>query len=310
MQLSPQFQGKGRNRLGLPGWEHNMVAWARRWEKASVVDPVANQYCQIPEREVSTDTSCDEPSLKLLSFNIQVGIKTSAYRQYLTKGWKHVFPHENRFKNLRRIGRVVGEYDLVALQEIDGGSIRSGFVNQVEYLAQAAHFPYWYAQLNRDLGPIAQHGNGLLSRIALSGLEDHKLPGALPGRGAMIVRVPYAGDELVVVMLHISLGDRSRQRQLAYIAEQISHERQVVVMGDMNTHASQLMDHSPLKSLDLTTAEATSHTYPAWQPSQTLDHILVSPNLAISQHQVLTNRISDHLPIAVEVTARKRPLIQ
>ena len=310
MQLSPQFRGKGRNRLGFPKWGHSMAALARRWEKASLVDAVVNQYCQMPERDVSLAMGSDEVSLKLLSFNIQVGIKTTAYRHYLTKGWKHVLPHENRFKNLRRVGSLVGEYDLVALQEIDAGSIRSGFVNQVEYLAQAAHFPYWYAQLNRDLGPIAQHGNGLLSRLALSGLEDHKLPGALPGRGAMFVRVPFAGDELVVVMLHLSLGGRSRQRQLAYIAEQIAHERQVVVMGDMNTHAAQLMDHSPLKSLDLTTAEATAPTYPAWQPSQTLDHILVSPNLAISQHQVLSDRISDHLPIAVEVTARTRPPLQ
>jgi endonuclease/exonuclease/phosphatase family metal-dependent hydrolase len=248
--------------------------------------------------------------LKLLSFNIQVGIKTSAYREYFTRGWKHLLPHGSRSENLRSIGEVIQDYDLVGLQEIDGGSIRSGFVNQVEYLAQLAGFPYWYAQLNRDLGPIAQHGNGVLSRIEPRGLEDHKLPGVIPGRGAVFLRVPYAGDELVVVMLHLSLGERSRRRQLAYVAEQVAHERQVILMGDMNTHMSRLLESSPLKGLDLQPAEIESPTYPAWEPSLALDHVLVSSNLVIKDFKVLDCLASDHLPIAVEVAARAKPALQ
>lgn len=287
-----------------------MFSWGRRQDRASAVDPVANLNAPAPESNPVLDKSQADAPLKLLTFNIQVGIRTTAYRQYLTKGWKHLLPHESRIKNLHRIARVVGEYDLVALQEVDGGSLRSGFVNQVEYLAQLARFPYWYAQLNRDLGPLAQHGNGLLSRVQPRGLEDHKLPGAIPGRGAVIARLPYAGDELVVVMMHLSLGERSRRRQLAYIAEQIAHERQVVVMGDMNTPVRQLLDDSPLKDLNLLPAENQSPTYPAWRPELALDHVLVSPNLRINDYQVLGCCISDHLPIAVEVAAAERPTLQ
>ena len=152
--------------------------------------------------------SAEATSLKLLSFNIQLGIRTSRYRQYVTKGWKHLLPHSRQAGNLERIARVVAGYDLVALQEIDGGSLRSGFVNQVEYLASKAGFPYWYAQLNRDLGPLAQHGNGLLAKAPPWGLEDHKLPGAIPGRGAIVVRVRCRGKGILVVLLHLSLGAR------------------------------------------------------------------------------------------------------
>lgn len=289
-----------------------MISWARRAERASVVDPVANQPLanMLDQRRAQADDRTDLAPLKLLSFNIQVGIKTSAYRQYFTKGWKHVLPHESRAKNLNRIANLVSDYDLVGLQEIDGGSLRSGFVNQVEYLSQVAGFPYWYAQLNRDLGPLAQHGNGLLTRIQPRGLEDHKLPGVIPGRGAVFVRLPYAGDEIVVVMLHLSLGKQSRHRQLAYIAEQVAHERQVIIMGDMNTPVSQLLDESPLKRLNLQPAEQVGPTYPAWQPSMALDHVLVSENLVIRDYKVLNCRVSDHLPIAVEVSARERPALQ
>lgn len=309
MQGSTQFRGKGNSRLRLPGRELNMMSWARRAERASVVDPVANQRLAnlVDTKDISAEPVAP---LRLLSFNIQVGIKTSAYRHYVTKGWKHVLPHESRAKNLKRIANLVGDYDVVSLQEIDGGSIRSGFVNQVEYLSHAAEFPYWYAQLNRDLGPFAQHGNGLLSRIQPRGLEDHKLPGVIPGRGAVFVRLPYAGDEIVVVMLHLSLGKQSRERQLAYVAEQVAHERQVIVMGDMNTPMSQLLEESPLKRLNLQPIEKAAPTYPAWEPSQALDHVLVSSNLVINDYQVLDHRISDHLPIAVEVAARERPAIQ
>lgn len=282
-----------------------MMSWARRTARASVVDPVANQPLASLLATIKTPAEPVKP-LRLLSFNIQVGIKTSAYRQYFTKGWKHVLPHESRERNLRKVAKLVSDYDLVGLQEIDGGSLRSGFVNQVEFLSHAADFPYWYAQLNRDLGPFAQHGNGLLSRIQPCGLEDHKLPGMIPGRGAVFVRLPYAGEEIVVVMLHLSLGKQSRQRQLAYIAEQVAHERQVIIMGDMNTQMSQLLNDSPLKRLNLQPVDDVRPTYPAWQPSQALDHVLVSSDLVIKDYRVLNCRLSDHLPIAVEVTARTR----
>ena len=63
--------------------------------------------------------------LRLLSFNIQVGISTEKYRHYLTRGWQHLLPHNGRAGNLQKIGNLLGDFDLVALQEADGGSERS-----------------------------------------------------------------------------------------------------------------------------------------------------------------------------------------
>lgn len=74
--------------------------------------------------------------LRLLSFNIQVGINTERYRHYVTRSWQHLLPHAGRTLNLQRIAGLLADFDLVALQEVDGGSLRSGFVNQVERLAQ------------------------------------------------------------------------------------------------------------------------------------------------------------------------------
>ena len=242
--------------------------------------------------------------LRLLSFNIQVGIKTSRYRQYLTKGWKHVLPNFSRQQNLQRIADVVAGYDFVALQEVDGGSLRSGFVNQVEYLAARAGFPHWYAQLNRDLGPLAQHGNGLLTRVRPLSLEDHKLPGLIPGRGAIVARLPCQGEEILIVLLHLSLGGVSRQAQLAYVRELICGEDHAVVMGDMNGHLARLLSRSPLKHSPLRSAAPPKPTWPAWSPALALDHVLVTPGIRVDDHAVLDCHLSDHRPVAVTLTPR------
>ncbi len=280
-----------------------MPAWSRRAEgRCKSVSAAINIHSIHQVRKAAL-----EP-LRFLTFNIQVGIKTSGYGEYLTKGWKHVLPHVDRTDNLRRIADLVAEYDVVALQEIDGGSIRSGFVNQVEYLADRAQFPYWYTQLNRDLGPFAQHGNGLLSRIRPIEMEDHKLPGTIPGRGAIVVRLPWADEQVLLVLLHLSLGDRSRQQQLEYVRELIINEPCVVVMGDMNSHLSELLFNSPLADTGLMPAERVDPTYPSWRPSLALDHVLVSPGINIREYEVLDCRLSDHRPIAVtlDLTGEKR----
>jgi len=283
-----------------------MLAWAKRGDNRLAIDPEVNIHphhepLHAGSKEMRGAAGEGERGLRFLTYNIQVGIRTSRYRHYFTKGWKHVLPHESRNHNLRRIADVVSDYDFVALQEIDAGSIRSGFINQVEYIADRAGFPYWYTQLNRDLGPFAQHGSGLLSRIAPDGMEDHRLPGAIPGRGAIVVRLPYADTSVLVVLLHLSLGARSRKLQLDYVKRLIDGESHVVVMGDMNSHLANLLFNSPLAETDLRPAESVLPTYPSWQPALALDHILVSPSLSIREYDVLDCRLSDHRPISVTV---------
>ena len=238
--------------------------------------------------------------LKLLSFNIQVGINTQRYHHYLTRGWQHLLPHARRQQTLGQIAQLLSDFDVVALQEVDGGSIRSGFVNQVEHLARESQFPYWYQQLNRNLGRFAQHSNGFLSRYQPQLLEDHKLPGMLPGRGAILTSFGQGPDSLLVVMMHLALSTRTRASQLAYIRERIADHSHVVLMGDMNTHAEDLLERSPLKGSNLHTASLPG-TYPSWKPARVLDHILLSPSLDIEQVDVLPQAISDHLPVAMHI---------
>lgn len=237
--------------------------------------------------------------LRLLSFNIQVGISTSAYHHYLTRCWKHLLPHRERQLNLQRVAGMLDDFDLVALQEVDGGSLRTRQINQVEQLARMARFPYWYQQLNRNLAPFAQHSNGLLSRIPLSLIEDHPLPGPA-GRGAILLRIGQGNDAVAVVMMHLALGTRVRNLQLAYVRELLQDYRHYVLMGDLNTQVDELLYRSPLRSLDLQAPQLQA-TFPSWKPQRCLDHILLSPDLQVAHSTVVDQPISDHLPVATEL---------
>jgi endonuclease/exonuclease/phosphatase family metal-dependent hydrolase len=267
----------------------------RRWtseRRVAICDPRVNPACT--HHGLPADGT-----LRLLSFNIQVGNSTLGYHHYLTRGWQHLLPHRGRGANLQRIGQILADYDLVALQEADGGSLRSSYVNQVEQLARLGAFPYWYQQLNRNLGKFAQHSNGVLSRLQPTALEDHPLPGP-PGRGAILMRFGEGSDALVVVMMHLALGAKTRALQLGYIRELIGGYRHQVLMGDMNTHANDLLERSALRDLGLL-APQVAPTFPSWRPQRCLDHILISPELTLGNVGVLPLPVSDHLPVAVEI---------
>jgi endonuclease/exonuclease/phosphatase family metal-dependent hydrolase len=246
------------------------------------------------------ETTTHGQRIRLLSYNIQVGIASTRFRHYLTESWKHVLPHAQIYDNLTHIARAIVDFDIVALQEADAGSLRSSFINQTEFLARKAGFPFWHHQTNRRIGKLAHHSNGLLSRYRPTQIHDHKLPG-LPGRGLMVIRYGHADNPLVLLILHMALGRRARQRQFQYVARIVNRYQHVVVMGDLNCQPDSDEMRFLLSATDLCEPCHGLKTFPSWRPARTLDHILISTTLAVRDVHVLQHLLSDHLPIAMEI---------
>jgi len=255
------------------------------------------------ENKTSTTqmSSVTGTTIKLLSFNIQVGIASTRPHHYVTQSWKHLLPHAKQFQNLDQISDIISDYDIVGLQEVDGGSLRSANINQTAYLAEKAQYPYWYHQTNRRLGRIAQHSNGMLSKFDPLDIVEHKLPGPIPGRGAMIVRFGDEANPLVIVMLHLALGRKARMTQLEYISQIVHTYDHVVVMGDMNCQADSDEMQSLMNTIGLHAPAGSLNTFPSWRPNKKLDHILVSPSLTVTNFSVVDAICSDHLPISMEI---------
>ncbi len=266
---------------------------------------IHSEHIPVPAKQVNTGEK-----LRILSFNIQTGISTEKYHHYLTKAWKHVLPHPKRFRNLDRIAELVRDYDLVGLQEVDAGSLRCGFINLTEYVARRSDFPFWYDQTNRKLGGVAKHAIGMLSRFQCSEIIEHRLPGPIPGRGALSMRFGQGEDALLVMIIHLALGKRARLQQLDYIAEQMSDTKHVILMGDMNFHSeSDEMEFLIERTLMKEPIHGL-HTWPSWRPRKSIDHILVSPTVQVDHVRVLDFPVSDHLPISMEVTLPQSVVIR
>ncbi|WP_455207073.1 endonuclease/exonuclease/phosphatase family protein [Kaarinaea lacus] len=239
--------------------------------------------------------------IRLLSYNIQVGIGSISYRHYVTAAWKHVLPHAQIYENLHKIAHAISGFDIVALQEVDAGSLRSSFINQAEFLASHAGFPFWYHQTNRKIANIARHSNGVLSKFKPSEVSDYKLPGFLPGRGVMVVRYGHPDNPLILLIVHLALSKRARMRQLEFISEIVNCYEHVVVMGDLNCQPNSRELQQLLNTTNLCEPIHGLKTFPSWRPQRTIDHILASPSLEIYDVHVLDHLLSDHLPIAMEI---------
>jgi len=242
-----------------------------------------------------------ETRLRVLTLNIQVGLQTAHYGHYVTGAWRHVLPSRKVLSNLDRIAELASEFDLVALQEADAGSLRTAQLNQVEYLARKAGLTHWQAGVNRNLRPFAQHCLGFLSRLPLDDVEHHTLPGRVPGRGALAATVTPPGHQaLRVVVTHLALSRSSRKQQLEYLAGLVPRDRELILLGDLNCDLPELLTHTPLGAIGLQPVSGAP-TFPSWKPQRRLDHVLATPGLRVAHSHVVPTPLSDHLAVAAEL---------
>lgn len=249
--------------------------------------------------------------LRLLSFNAHVGISASGLQDYLRSTWKHFLPFSGRLENLDRVADFISQFDVVGLQEMDAGSMRSQFIDLTEYLSRRAGFPHSFTRVNRDLGALAKHSMGLLTRMEPARVTMHRLPSPIPGRGAIEAQFSLGGDDsLVLFLVHLALGRRARAAQLDYVAEQIAHAPHAIVMGDFNCHPESQEMRQLIRKTGLMDPVPTPATYPSWDPQRVFDHILLTPDLGVSEMRVYNVSLSDHLPVGIEIQLPEgRPIL-
>lgn len=247
----------------------------------------------------SPDPASASPPLpvRLLSCNIQAGSSTRAYRDYVTRSWSHVLPNGKRL-NLDALAGLFKPFDVVGLQESDPGSLRSGFTNQADYLAERARFPFWSHQPNRRVARIAGSGNALLSRDEPAELLDYALPGRIAGRGVLMATFGTGEQRWQLAITHLSLGARSRQLQLAFLAELLADCPRAVLMGDFNCPSDAPEMQVLYRRTHLQPPPERVLSFPSWAPRRSLDHILCA-GFTRQDYRAIPAAGSDHLGVAV-----------
>ena len=262
---------------------------------------LVDDFLDTGDTAIAAPAKSSPSRLRLLSYNVQTGIATRNFRSYLTHSWKHVLPHAARIDNLNDIASLIKNYDVVGLQELDAGSLRSGFINQTEYLAVRAGFPVWHDRTNRSLGKIARHSMGILSRYAADTVTDHDLPGIIPGRGVMVLKFGQGKDAITLVMMHMALGKRARRAQFEFVSVLVEDCPNVILMGDFNCEPNSDEMKWLTENTRLTVPMEGLSTFPSWNPLRHLDHFLVTPSIDIEEIKVLNYPLSDHLPISMTI---------
>lgn len=243
-----------------------------------------------------------ELRLKLLSYNIQIASPTAHYGHYVTRAWRHALPASDMRGTLDRMAAMLAGFDFVAIQEADAGSLRTGALNQIEYLAQRAGFPHWGDTITRDWRPIARHSHGFLSRYRPAHIEAFALPTPIPGRRVMRVTLGPDAGGLTLLLTHLSLGRGSQQRQLQYLCGLVPDGAPAVLMGDLNCEPDRLREHRALQRAGWRLADACPPTFPSWRPVRAIDHVLATGAVRLHGVRTVPEPLSDHLPLAADVS--------
>lgn len=233
--------------------------------------------------------------MKLLTWNIQAGIGTGRFADYLLHAHRQLLHTGAKSRILRDIAAQITPYDVVCLQETDLGGRRAGYRSQVEVLAGQSGHAHVAVQQNRVVPGISRHGNAILSHWPLTVVADMKLPGPVAGRGCLIVDV--AGPvPLRVACLHLSLGAGAQALQLAAVADVLRGTPAWVAMGDFNCGADSLPFRAFCENSGGRATATPPATYPSWRPKRDFDHIVSSQSL--TQYRAASATLSDHLAVS------------
>jgi endonuclease/exonuclease/phosphatase family metal-dependent hydrolase len=235
--------------------------------------------------------------MKFLSYNIQAGIGTVNAREYFTGLHRQVVQDAQKRRTLANIAEFIRSYDIVCLQEVDLGGLRSGYTDQAHFLQTNANFPHMVHQINRRVGRFSVHGNIILSKRPITDHTDYKLPGTVAGRGLLIAEIGIR-KPIIVANTHFSLGEISQRQQFAFVQEKLGDHDRVILAGDFNcTHDSKVLrEFDEGSDLDMVT-ERHHFAFPSWNPSRAIDHIFISKSFGPSECEVGNVRLSDHLPL-------------
>lgn len=202
--------------------------------------------------------------------------------------------------------------DLVALQEVDVNTGRSGNIDQAKVIAEKLGMYYFFAKaIDYDGG---EYGQAILSKFPISDEKIHRLP-SKEGSG---------GEPRILATAKVEVGKRTfirfgtthldaqrdpanRLLQVEKLNDIAAQEKfPLVVAGDFNA-----AEHTePLQILGkefISTCENCPFTIPVINPRRTIDFIMMDKKTSweIVSHQVIDEQYaSDHLPVVAKLKLR------
>ena len=240
--------------------------------------------------------------MKILTYNIEFGSGVGkGYYQYLTKGWRYLFPDK---KVVEHLGQLIKELDpdVVFLVEVKKGVIGETF-RSLSKMIQYPHQFFFNAYTNRFLSSLPiERGNGC-AVFSKYEIHNRRKEHFMEGFSKSAFEKFDILDKTFFV-LHLPLGKKTRDIQLHELIKFVDSngKKDVVILGDLNTFQGRVETDELLKHCGLLNANKLNQkTFPSWQPKKEFDYVLISKDISLKDFKILHSDISDHLPILVEI---------
>jgi endonuclease/exonuclease/phosphatase family metal-dependent hydrolase len=214
----------------------------------------------------------------------------------------------------RRIAEVIAacQPDMVALQELDVGRLRTGGIDQAHAIAHllgmSVHF-HPALQVEEEL-----YGDAILTALPMRLVKAGPLPGSVgfEPRGALWAAVKANGTEIQIINTHLGLPAYERMAQAKTLLGQNwlgnpGCRDPVILLGDFNARRRSVvyrMFTARLRDAQLVLHKQARQTFPARMPMLRIDHIFCGRTVEVLGVEVprsqLVRTASDHLPLVMD----------
>ena len=199
--------------------------------------------------------------------------------------------------------------DLVALQEVDVRTKRSGGVDQAQLLGEKTGMKAWFFKaIDHDGG---EYGLGILSKYPVSEFKQYKLPTIAESKGeprilATVTIKGKDGKDLIFACTHLDAQSNPQNRllQIREINSILKDSKQpVIIAGDLNAATGTEVINTFDENFTRTCSNC-AFTIPVTKPNKTIDFIGYMPaaRFEVEKHEVINETYaSDHLPVSVKL---------
>ena len=213
-------------------------------------------------------------------------------------------PSKENFIDLDAIAKVINDQkpDLVALQEVDVLTERSGKVNQMEELANKTGLNFYYGKAIDYEG--GEYGIGMLSKFPLEETKTIHLPNPYHAEPRVLamsnIHLPNS-KVICFAVTHLDVSHKENRDEQAKAINKITGNIKlpVILAGDLNatpeSRTIKILEQQFDRSCD-----SCGFTIPVNHPKRTIDHILTSKNSSLkplSTTVIQEHYASDHLPV-------------
>ena len=190
--------------------------------------------------------------------------------------------------------------DIVGLIEVDCGSFRAEHRNQAEFIGEIIGCEHVYQSkygeksLLNFIPLLNCQGNAFLTNQKIHAENFHYF-----NKGVKRMVIELELEKINIFLVHLSLKFRHRQYQLVDLYSLIKESKKPVILaGDFNVFWGEKEIELFLAATNLINANVKNMpSHPSRAPKRTLDYILHSPEIKITNFEIPQVKFSDHVPL-------------